>query len=87
MFHGNHQAMIDECLNARDVLEELVSNEEFLKKKSEESCKILVLNLREHLCLRCDHSTKTTSKFPYCSECNWDYQHDSKQTNIVAKAA
>lgn len=88
MIHeSQQQAVIDECLNESDVLEELAVNEEFLKRKEQENCKILFLNLRRSDCPRCGYTTKTSSKFPYCSDCNWDYLDDSNQTNNVARAA
>lgn len=87
MIHESQAAVIDECLNAIDVLEELVANEEFLKKKEQENCKVLLISTRSIVCPRCSHVTKTSSKFPYCSDCNWDYLHNPNQMNNVAQAA
>lgn len=81
------QFLVDECLNARDVLNELIENEEFLKGKESLNSKVLSFSTRKQTCPRCQFESKTSLSFNYCPHCNWDKLTDPSNTNYIAELA
>jgi hypothetical protein len=68
-----HQVLIEQSLNARAVLEELLCNEEYLKDRGQEDAgKVLRMDLRYSKCPRCKAISRLITQSPYCSACNWD---------------
>lgn len=86
MISENH-FLIDESLNARDVLNDLIENEEFLKEKENLNSKLLTFNTRKQLCPRCQFESKTSLQFNYCPNCNWDKLTDPFNENYTAGLA
>jgi hypothetical protein len=86
MTQDHQQALIDECLNAQAVLEELITHEESQHRTLKNLEVYGNLNLRRFECKRCEHVTHTQFAFPYCSNCNWDFLTDPT-INPVAQAA
>lgn len=80
------QCLIDECLNSRDVLNELIENEEFLKVKEALNSKVLSFTTRKQICPRCQFESRTSFQFNYCPDCNWDRLTDQSNTNTNAIA-
>ena len=81
------QCLIDECLNSRDVLNELIENEEFLKLKEASNAKVLSFTTRKQTCPRCQFESRTSLQFNYCPDCNWDRLTDPTHTNYIAELA
>lgn len=79
--------LVDECINACDVLNELVENEEFLKEKEFRNGSLLLFEMRKQNCPRCKFESKTTLEYNYCPYCNWDKLFDLSDSNSVAEFA
>ena len=82
-----NQCLINECLNSRDVLNELIENEEFLKGKESLNAKVLSFTTRKQTCPRCQFESRTNLQFNYCPNCNWDRLTDPTNTNDIAELA
>ena len=78
------QLLIDETLNAHDVLNELIENENFLKEKEALNSRVLTFSTRKQLCPRCQFESKTSLQFNYCPNCNWDKLTDPYIENYQA---
>lgn len=84
---SENQKTIDETLNARDVLNELIENEEFLKQKEMLNSKVIPFLSRFQKCPRCSFESKTNLSFDYCPLCNWDKLTDPSFNNYTAELA
>lgn len=78
---------MEEALNAHDVLNELIENENYLKEKEVANSKILTFSTRVQSCPRCKFESKTSLQFNYCSNCNWDKLTDPYNENYKAELA